>query len=164
MPISQFPEKPESDEDRQVGPTRTRLEEEVLEILQRSDTPVSMSDHVRRKVAQERRERSQRWRQEAASLPSRLGSFSGIFGFAALGFLAFILRDVSPFLATILAVLSVVVLFLPVIDRARNGPQSSSGKRWRGRDMDFSSRPPGMGGQPAWFETLRDRFRKPPRI
>jgi hypothetical protein len=163
MSISQFPEKPDGDAPP-PGKPRTRLEDEVLEILQRTDTPVSMSEHVRRKVAQERRERAQRWRNEALSLPSRLGAFSGIFGFAILGFLAFLVRDASPLLATILAVLSVIVLFLPVVDRYRNGPQSSSSKRWRGRDMDFSSRPPGSSGQPAWFEHLRDRFRRPPRI
>jgi len=164
MPISQFPDNRDADEDRQVEPTRTRLEEEVLEILQRTDTPVSMGDHVRRKVAQERRERADHLRQSATSLPSRLGSFSGIFGFAILGLLAFILRDLSPLLATVLAVLSVVVLFLPVIDRARGGSTTSPNKRWRGRDMDFTSRPPGMSGQPAWVENLRDRFRRPPRI
>lgn len=168
MPISQFPENPEpEEEDRQIRPARTRLESEVLEILRRTDTPVSMSDHVRRKVAQERRERSQRWRQSATTLPSRLGSFSGIFGFAVLGLLAFILRDISPLFATVLAILSVVVLFLPLIDRARGGPQANTGKRWRGRDIDPYSRPPGLpgaSGQPAWFEALRDRFRRPPRI
>ena len=128
MTISQFPEKPEGN-DHPPGKPRTRLEDEVLEILQRTDTPVSMSEHVRRKVAQERRERAQRWRNEARSLPSRLGAFSGIFGFAILGLLAYLLRDASPLLATILAVLSVVVLFLPVVDRYRNGPKSSTSKR-----------------------------------
>ncbi len=163
MTISQFPEKPDG-ESPPPGKPRSRLEDEVLEILQRTDTPVSMSEHVRRKVAQQRRERAHHWWNEARSLPSRLGAFSGIFGFAILGFLAFLLRDISPLLATILAVLSVVVLFLPVVDRFRNGPQSSSAKRWRGRDMDVTFRPPGSSGQPAWFENLRDRFRKPPRI
>lgn len=163
MTISQFPEQPDSN-DHPPGKPRTRLEDEVLEILQRTDTPVSMSEHVRRKVAQERRERAQRWRAEATSLPSRLGAFSGIFGFAILGFLAFLLRDASPLLATVLGILSVVVLFLPVVDRYRNGPQASSPKRWRGRDMNATYRPPGSSGQPAWFEHLRDRFRKPPRI
>ncbi len=163
MTIRQFPEQPE-DKDRPEGKPRTRLEDEVLEILQRTDTPVSMSDHVRRKVAQERRARTQQWRNEALSLPSRLGAFSGIFGFAILGLFSFLLRDASPLLATILAVLSVIVLFLPVVDRYRNGPQSSSPKRWRGRDIDTPFRPPGSSGQPAWFEHLRDRFRKPPRI
>ncbi len=164
MPVSQFPENRDGGEDRQIGPTRTRLEEEVIEILARSDTPVSMSEHVRRKVAQERRQRANHWRSTAASFPSRLGSLSGIFGFAILGFLAYLVRDLSPLLATILAVLSVVVLFLPLVDRARNGPRSTPGKTWRGRDMDFHSRPPGSSGQPAWFDTLRDRFRRPPRI
>lgn len=163
MTISQFPEKPDG-ETPPPGKPRTRLEDEVLEILQRTDTPVSMSEHVRRKVAQERRERAQRWRHDALSLPSRLGAFSGIFGFAILGLLAFLVRDASPLLATILAIASVVVLFLPVVDRYRNGPQSPTAKRWRGRDMDTSFRPPGSSGQPAWFEQLRDRFRKPPKI
>jgi hypothetical protein len=163
MTISQFPDQPDG-ESRPPGKQRSRLEDEVLEILQRTDTPVSISEHVRRKVAQERRERVQRWRHEAQSLPSRLGAFSGIFGFAILGFLAFLLRGTSPLLATILAILSVVVLFLPVVDRYRNGQQGSTTKRWRGRDMDLSYRPPGSSGQPAWFEHLRNRFRKPPRI
>ena len=164
MPISQFPDNRDAEDDRHVGPARTRLEEDVLEILQRTDTPVSMSDHVRRKVAQERRERANHWRDRVASFPALLGSFSGIFGFALLGLLAFVVRDVSPLLATVLAILSMILLFLPVIDRARGGSQSASGKRWRGQDMDFSPRPPTLSGQPAWFETLRDRFRRPPRI
>jgi len=160
MPVSQFPEERE---DRQIGPNRTRLEEEVLEILQRTDTPLSMSDHVRRKVAQERRERARRWSRTATSLPQRLGSFSGIFGFAVLGFLAFVVRDLSPLLATILAIASVVVLLIPIISGVRS-PRGSTNRRWRGRDMDSFPSSYGPSSQPAWFEHLRQRFRRPPRL
>lgn len=157
MPATQYPD---GDPDRSSAQHRTRLEEEVLEILQRSDQPISFSDHVRRKVAQERRERFGRWQASLASLPSRLGSFSGLIGCLILAFLAFLVRDVSPLLATVLAIASVVCLLLPIVQRFR-GPTPSADKRWRGQDVTFSGTP---GGQPAWFEHLRQRFRKPPRF
>lgn len=174
MPISQFPERPERPDD-QVGPEpsnsgpqpaskpRTRLENEVLEILQRTDTPVSMGEHVRRKAAQERRERTARWRSEAASLPARLRLFRGIFGFAVLGLLAYLVGDLSPLLATVLGILAVIVLFLPVFDRVRSGPQPPTAQRWRGRDMNATFRPSGSTASPPWLESLRERFRNGPK-
>jgi hypothetical protein len=157
MPATQYPD---GDPNSPSGQQRTRLEEEVLEILQRTDQPISFSDHVRRKVAQERRQRLGRWQDGVASLPSRLSGFSGLVGCLILAFLAFLVRDLSPLLATILAVASVVCLLLPIVQRFR-GPTSPSGQRWRGQDVSFSGSP---GGQPAWFEHLRQRFRRPPRI
>ena len=48
----------------------------------------------------------------------------------------------------------------PIVQRFR-GPTPPTGKRWRGQDVSFSATP---SGQPAWFEHLRQRFRKPPRF
>jgi len=140
-------------------PRRTRLEDEVLEILTRTDQPASLGDHVRRKAAHQRRERLERAR--GMVTPARggfqLDPTTALVGSFVAAFLALLIRDTSALLATLLAVASVGLLLWPIVDRFRR-PQQTDLKRWRGRDVDMSQPPP------AWVRSLQDRFRRPPKI
>ena len=136
-------------------PPRSRLEDEVLEILVRADQPTSLKDHVRRKA--------QRGRPPAGSIRPRsvpslgqIGPGTLLIASLAVAFLATIVRDGSPLLATLLAIVSVVLLAMIWVQRF-GPPGGSNVKQWRGRDIDLSPSPP------AWVESLRDRFRRPPR-
>jgi len=72
-----------------------------------------------------------------------------------LAFVATLVRPGSPLLALLLAVGSVVLLARLWVRRYA-APGGSDAKRWRGRDLDLGRAPP------AWVESLRDRFRRPP--
>lgn len=148
--------KPPDPSQRQPPP-RSRLEDEVLEILYRTDQPASFTDHVRRKAAQQRQRRVN----DATSsirglLPAQWTSGSLLIAAFVVAFLAILVRDTSAVLATLLALASVILLIWPIIERFRR-PDQSDIKRWRGQDMDF--RPP----PPPWVQSLQDRFRRPPR-
>ena len=140
------------------GPVHSRLEDEVLEILHRSDRPISFAEHQRRL----RRQAHQRmrgpvvakWRSTARFTP---GAFLLLGVVAAL--LAFAIRETSPFLARVLALGCVLLLISPIFLQCRS-PRGETSKRWRGRDVDFSA----PSSPPQWLDTLRDRFRRPPRL
>ncbi|MGI8643303.1 MAG: hypothetical protein ACR2LS_04220 [Thermomicrobiales bacterium] len=139
------------DEDR---PKRSRLEDEVLEILQKNDRPISFTDHVRRKAAQQR---------QTAPKPSlglrhhRLWPLAPFIGAFVVAFVGLSIRDTSALLATILAWVSVGMFFLPLVLHFRR-PSQAHVKRWRGRDLDF--REP----RRDWWQELRDRISGKPRI
>ncbi|HEV2107523.1 MAG TPA: hypothetical protein VGR16_04620 [Thermomicrobiales bacterium] len=142
---------PDDPEDRK----RSRLEDEVLEILQKSDRPISFTDHVRRKAAQRHHARPSR---PAFSLGgSRWAPLAPFAAAFALAFLGLSLRDTSELLANVLALLSVAMLFLPFIMRARARTDKNV-KRWRGRDINLN--PP----RDDWFSAIRDRFTRGPRL
>lgn len=140
--------------DDEDHPKRTRLEDEVLEILQKNDRPISFSDHVRRKAIRQRqaaRPRTTRLQQ------NRFWPVAPFVAAFALAFIGLSIRDTSALLATLLAWASVVLLFLPIINRIRR-PANTQIKRWRGRDVDL--RPP----RRDWIGDLRDRFSGRPRL
>lgn len=145
-----------TDRDRAGGepaPRRSRLEDEVREILVRADQPASFTDHVRRKAQQQRRERIA----GAGRVVPRIDTFGpGAFliGCFVAAFLATLVRSSSPLLAQLLAVGSVALLAMVWVRPGSSG--RSRIKQWRGRDIDLSPPPP------AWMESLRDRFRRPP--
>jgi hypothetical protein len=148
-----------TDRDRagdQPTPPRSRLEDEVLEILVRTEQPTSLGDHVRRKAQQQRRTP---FDHAARSLPSFGTAGPGVFLVAclALALLASLVRESSALLATLLVLASVASLAMVAV-RRHGGAGGSNVKTWRGRDLDFG--PP----SPAWVESLRDRFRRPPRL
>lgn len=148
-----------TDRDRagdQPPPPRSRLEDEVREILVRADQPTSLRDHVRRKTRQQRRSRIDA---AARAFPSWDSAGPGTFlvGCLGLALLASIVRDSSALLAALLALASVASLAMVAV-RRRGAAGGSNTKTWRGRDMDCSPPPP------AWVESLRDRFRRPPRL
>lgn len=140
----------------QPTPPRSRLEDEVLEILVRTDQPTSLADHVRRKTQQQRRPRIDA---AARAVPSFDSAGPGTFLIVCLvlALLASIVRDTSALLAALLALTSVAALAMVAV-RRRGGAGGPGTKTWRGRDLDVDPPPP------AWVEALRDRFRRPPRF
>ena len=142
--------------DDRPNPPRSRLEDEVLEILVRAEQPTSFRDHVRRRAQRQRRERLTN---AAREVPSFATAGPGTFLIACLvlAFLAALVRDSSGFLAALLALASVASLAMVAV-RRRGGAGGSGPKMWRGRDLD-----PGPS-TPAWVESLRDRFRGPPKF
>lgn len=140
----------------QSTPPRSRLEDEVREILVRADQPTSLSDHVRRKARQRRRSPLGNAARSFSGLGNAAGAGTFLIGGLALAFLATAVRSGSPLLAQLLALASVGSLAMIWVRRYRS-PDGSNLKTWRGRDIDFS--PP-----PAWVESLRERFRRPPRF
>ncbi len=143
-------------EDRPANNRRSRMEDEVLEILNRTDRPVSISDHVRRKAQRQRRARVAGVGASLQSVIATAGPGTMLLGCLALAVLAYLIRDVSALLASILVVASVVLLLMPYLGRRRR-PDPLGPKRWRGRDIDLAAPPP------PWLGAIRDRFRRPPQ-
>lgn len=144
------------DQQERPGDKRSRMEDEVLEILNRADGPASFSDHVRRKTARQRHDRLAGYRRAAGGLLAG-GPGTMLLGSVAAAILALLVSDVSRLLATLLVVASVALLLLPLVGRWRR-PDPTGPKQWRGRDIDLNAPPP------PWVASLRERFRHPPRL
>jgi hypothetical protein len=86
-----------------------------------------------------------------------LDANSFLIGFVVAALLAGFLRDSSALLARLSAIVGIVCLLAPIVLRFKN-PRQPTIKQWRGRSIDLS--PQG----PEWVNSLRDRFRKPPRF
>lgn len=137
-------------------PPRSRLEDEVLEILVRAEQPTSLADHVRRRTARRPGGPPPRG---GRTLPGLGGVGPGTLLIASLvaALLATLARPESPLLAFLLG-LGSALLFGAIWVRRYAGPSGPEVKRWRGRDLNL-----GPGG-PAWVASLRDRFKRPPRF
>lgn len=135
---------------------RTRLDDELREILIKSEQPESFADHVRRK-AQFQRPARQTWA-SGLSVPSlaRMSGGSRMVASLVMALVASSTRDTSALLATVLAIVSVALL-ASMYAGPPHGPGGPGAKQWRGRDLDLSSPPT------AWVGSLRDRFKGPPR-
>jgi hypothetical protein len=133
---------------------RTRLEDEVLEILTRADRPPTRLEKLR----------SWRWRRGRWGTSRRLrrgrstgfGNGSWLLASAIAGILALVLDGPSPLIARILAILCIVCFAVPIVARWRK-PDEPEIKRWRGRDIDFRD----SGSD--FIEDLKRRFRRPGR-
>ncbi len=111
-------------------PKRSRVEDEVLEILQKADRPPTVADQVRAKA------REGKVTLGRAAISQDRFDLRGPLG-ALLGSL---LRGVSPLLASLLGVLA-FALFCSLWFAPSTGP--GTGNRWRGRDLgDLPGRPP----------------------
>jgi len=145
------------DESGKQSPSgRSRLEDEVLEILVRADQPASFKDHVRRRASRQRRARFEQLASGLPGLGAAIGPGALLIGSLALAFIAAAVRDGSALFAQVLAVCSVALL-LAIYALSRGGARRSNAKQWRGQDIDLSPPPP------AWVSSLRERFRRPPR-
>ena len=147
-------------------PPTSRLEREVAEILERSDKqPISFTDEVRRR-ASTRRASTPVAAPPAVSLHSRferLGAGRYLIVAIVAAILAFVVSDVSPLLANILAIVCVAAIFIPVVQRFRQ-PDSPSSTMWRGQDLSRGPDWSRSASRPAGLERIFDRFRRPPRI
>ena len=121
-----------------------------MEILQKSDRPISFTDHVRRRTNARRRaavsDRLHRYR-----LGPRMTAVMPLIAAVVFAGLGLVLRDVSPLLSTVFGWASVASLFVLFVPRFRRAGTPSV-KRWRGRDMTFEP------DRPDVFRALRERF------
>ena len=121
----------------------SRVEREVLEILEQSegDKP-PVTDMMRWKAEQQKRERQMQLQSLRASLAERMTpSILLIFG-VLLAIMASASRHVSSFMSRGFAIAALVCLVLPFIMHWRRPNTLESGpKRWRGRDITFNQPP-----------------------
>jgi hypothetical protein len=131
---------------------RSRLEDEVLEILHRTDRPPSNMIKFKSRAQRERMQAVRGITGTVSNLTAT--STSLLITCVALAVVAVIISDASPLAGKILALLSIAALFA-LFFRAWWGPKPPTTKVWRGRDIDL--RPP--PGQEMW-NRLRYRRRR----
>lgn len=115
----------------------SRLEQEVREILERSEAQRSPMDHLSDSVHRTRVEAQQRLTRPATSRASSrilTPDILRIVGALALAIVAALLAGVSGLLATVAAIASLIVFFSLWFPSSR--ATSSSRPRWRGRDLN----------------------------
>lgn len=137
MPTSTQPNGSPSDQ-----PKKTKLEREIEEILQRAekDNPLPPPTPIRSRQKKKKPEEDVRSFQMPdlnTSLRRWLDTAPLLVAFIA-AIIGMIVRDFSPFLATIAAIAAVVALFWPVAASFRS-PKTGP-KMWRGREMETYSR------------------------
>ena len=115
----------------------SRLEQEVREILERSEAQWSPIDQIGESV-QRRKIEAQRRLQQSAPSRSRSRYFTPelmrIAGALALAVVAIVLGSVSHLLAVLAAIASLLVFFSLWFPTSH--PSSSQRPRWRGRDLN----------------------------
>ncbi len=121
----------------------SRVEREVLEILEQSDSDKPLvTDMMRWKAAQERRERSMQVRGAWSTLQERLTPGMLLLFGVLLAVFSYVSRHSSPFVSRGFAIAALICLILPFILHWRNRGSIESGpKRWRGKDIDLHERP-----------------------
>ena len=119
-------------------PRRSRVEDEVLEILQKADRPPTVADQVRSKAREGKVSLGR-----AAAHQGRFdlrGPLAPLLGAVALALLGSLVRGASPLAASLLGVFAFAV-FCSLWFAPSTGP--GTGNRWRGRDLgDLPGRPP----------------------
>lgn len=133
-------------------PRRSRVEDEVLEILARADRPPTASEKARARMDEARfaARRTLTDRSRARALAASPIAFIG--GSLLLAIVAVAMRPFSPLLGVLLGLASAGLLLAVWLDRR---PRPQGGPRWRGRDLGDGPRLPD-------FERFRERWRNPP--
>jgi hypothetical protein len=137
--------------ERPPTPPRSRLEAEVLEILERSEKPIPFTARVRRLTWRRRRQRLT----EALARPFRyVADYSArSIAVAAVicAVLALFLNDAAPIVGRIAGFAFIILIGLFFFVGFKGGPGGRGGqgtRRWRGRNIDFdASRDKGDGGR-----------------
>lgn len=137
-------------------PSRSRVEDEVLEILARTDQPLPFRDHVRRRASRQRRAQlghaASKWWKVPVVTPGML-----LLGSFVVAIVASSVRSSSALLATLLAVMSIGLFSCLYVQRFRRQPGSDV-KRWRGRSIGVDDT------TPDWLNNARQRMKRPPRF
>ncbi|MCX7624171.1 MAG: hypothetical protein RMK01_09230 [Thermomicrobium sp.] len=134
----------------------SRLEEQILEILEKAEREPGW----RRLLRRLRRPRPWTWRRRPRwphrSLPQNTALLAAAF---LLALLAVVIRDWSRTLALLLAILSLLAFFTPVVRQLKGGGGWSPDRprRWRGRDIDL---PPPRRGVTGWLRYQWWRIRQ----
>lgn len=115
----------------------SRIEQEVREILERTEAQRSPIDHLGESVQRGKFEAQRRLRRPAPS-PARSRILTPeilrIVGALALAIVAMVLGEVSRLLATLAAITSLIVFFSLWFPSSRT--TSGQRPRWRGRDLN----------------------------
>lgn len=129
---------------------RSRLEDEVIEILQRTDKPPSNVIKFQSRVQRQRRQA----RHKTASLTQsvQITGMTLLLASLALAIAGVWVDVASPLLARVCGLASAACLIGIYVLWFRR-PKQQGIKQWRGRDIDFSPSP----SRPAWM----DRFFPP---
>lgn len=138
--------------DPEPTPRRSRMEDEVLEILYRADRPPTTGEKARARIDEARFAARQSLTTRRHRRSFRAGPLALIVGSLLLAAAAAALRSVVPPLAVLLGLGSAVMLLAIWFDRR---PRPSASTRWRGRDLDSGPRLPDI-------ERFRQRWRNPP--
>ena len=119
----------------------SRIEREVLEILERTDSDKPpVTDLVKWKAQSQRRQRQQQASHIAQQLRERLTPGILLLMGVVLSVLALIFRHGTPEVARLFAIAALVCLIVPFIMVFRRPAEPTGPKRWRGRDMVLESR------------------------
>ncbi|MGI8477324.1 MAG: hypothetical protein ACR2OO_13275 [Thermomicrobiales bacterium] len=144
---------PTETEDRSEAP-RSRLESEILEILDRADTPPSNVVKFRANVRQSRwslAHRLQTMRASSSSMPS-----SWLPASVLLAVAAWVIGRWSPLFGHLLG-WAAVVAFAAVFISWYRQPKRRGPQRWRGQDIQYSA----PLRRPGWLDRF---FKGGPRL
>ena len=122
----------ESPEERQKSVSR--LENEIREILEKTDRPPSNVVRFKSRVQRDRQTKARAIRDQFSR--ARLQDIHVLIGALVLSAIGFLLADGSPAVARVCAVLSIAALIWLFV-RFYRRPDHGSIKTWRGRDMEF---------------------------
>jgi hypothetical protein len=118
----------------------TRVEREILEILERADAAATPVDDFQ--AAVRRRRASARQRLSRVAMPALSPQLLKIGGALLLAAVAAAISDLSRLPATLLAIASIVVFFSLWVPSRASGIGDTP--RWRGQDVRDPGRPPSI--------------------
>lgn len=137
----------------------SRVEREILEILEQTDAEKPpVTDLVRWKAEQQRRQRQMQLQSLRGQISERMTpGMLLVFG-VLLAIMAFASRHMSAFVSRGFAIAAVVCLILPFILHWRRPTAIQSGpKRWRGKDIVPDTKPllPPVEEVRRWWRSRR---------
>lgn len=135
---------------------RSRLEDEVLEILTRSDRQPTMGVRVQSDVRRRHGQFGQLISSRGRFFSAPFESGIWLVGCIALAIIAFVLRDISPFGSRILAIACFTVIMWAIV-RSFGRHSRNNVKQWRGRDINVSPT-----SRSLWIDWMM-RNRRPPK-
>jgi hypothetical protein len=138
------------------SPRRSRVEDEVLEILMKADRPPTSGEKARVRIDEARikahRSLAARPGLQARAQNLARSPFGLIVGSLVLAIVAAMMRSAFAPLAVLLGLGSAAMLLALWFDRR---PRPETGQRWRGRDLDDGPRMPDI-------ERFRQRWKTGP--
>lgn len=136
--------------DSEPTPRRSRMEDEVLEILYRADRPPTTGEKARARIDEARFAARRSFATKRFGPSVRIGPLALMIGSLVLAVAAAALRGAAAPLAVLLGFGSAAMLLAIWFDRR---PRPSASTRWRGRDLDGPRLPD--------IERFRERWRNP---
>jgi hypothetical protein len=118
-------------------PPRSRLEAEVLEILERSEKPIPFSARVRRITWRRRRDRLVEYLRSPLQHVKGLGSRAIAIAALLCAIMALFLNSTAPLLSRVAGFAFIILIAIFFFVGFKGSPGGRSMKRWRGRDIDF---------------------------